>query len=138
MGRKLDLRDPKGFNDKLQWLKLNDRKPEYVGWVDKVKAKELAGSVIGNEHIVPLIAVWYDSESIDFQKIPDVCVLKCNHDQGSTIIYRRGISDEAAIRQHFSRRLLRNPYSSTREWPYSQVKPCILCEKYMADHIIDY
>ena len=90
MGKKLDLDNPKSFNEKIQWLKLNDRKEEYIQWVDKIEAKKKAGSCIGASHVVPIIKCWNQPSEICFDDLPELCVIKCNHDQGSTVIYRRG------------------------------------------------
>ena len=135
---KLNIDNPQTFNEKIQWLKLNDRNPIYIKWVDKIEAKKIAANTIGGVHIVPLIATWASASEISFEELPDICVLKCNHDQGSTIIYRRGISNEQEIRKHFENRLKRSAFSATREWPYSQIIPMILCEQFMADNIVDY
>ena len=86
MGEKLDLDNPHTFNEKLQWLKLYDRKPEYTRMVDKYEAKKYVASVIGEEHIIPTLGVWNSFEEIDFDTLPDQFVLKCTHDSGGLVI----------------------------------------------------
>ena len=86
MGYKLDLENPRTFNEKLQWLKLYDHRPEYTDLVDKLKAKEVVGEKIGSQYIVPTYGEWDIAEDIPFGELPDQYVLKCNHDQGSVII----------------------------------------------------
>ena len=67
-GKELDLNNPVTFNEKLQWLKLNDRKPEYTEMVDKFMAKKYVASIIGQEHIIPTLGVWSRFDDIDFDK----------------------------------------------------------------------
>lgn len=138
MGIALNLDNPTTFNEKLQWLKLNDRQEKYISWVDKIQAKSNAREILGEEYVVPLISVWERAEDIDFENLPDRCVLKCNHDQGSAVVFLRGQSDTKAIVKHFKKCLKRNAYAATREWPYKKIQPQILCEEYVADEIVDY
>lgn len=139
MGKKLNLSSPVGFNEKIQWLKLYDRREKYIQWVDKNSAKELVAQLLGPEYVVPTIAVWDKSEDIDFSKLPDKCVMKCNHDQGSTVIFERANGmNESKLREYFAIRMKKNAYSTTKEWPYKQIVPKIICEEYLAEDIIDY
>lgn len=139
MGRRLNLDNPKTFNEKLQWLKLNDRNEEYIAWVDKETSKDKVAKIIGKEFVVPLVNAWDKAEDIDFNSLPEKCVLKCNHDQGSTIILDKSHSyNKAAIIQYFEKKLKKNAYRTTREWPYKNIVPRILCEQYLEDDIIDY
>lgn len=138
MGVALNLDNPTIFNEKMQWLKLHDRQEEYISWVDKVQAKAKVREILGEEYVVPLIGVWQHAENIDFKNLPDKCVLKCNHDQGSAVVFERGKSDTNAIVRYFKKRLKRNAYTATKEWPYKNIQPQILCEEYVADEIIDY
>ena len=137
LNKRIDLKNPQGFNEKLQWLKLNRHDSKYIKLVDKINAKSEISKIISEEYIVPLISRYDSADAIDFGKLPDRCVIKCNHDQGSTIIYERG-KDENKIREHFRRCLKKNQYYETREWPYKSIVPQILCEPFLADDIIDY
>ena len=86
MKRKLNLVEPKTYNEKLQWLKLNDRNPSYTKMVDKFEAKEYVKNIIGEEYIIPTLGVWDNFDDIDFEKLPNQFVLKCTHDSGGLII----------------------------------------------------
>ena len=86
MGKKLNLKNPVSFNEKLQWLKVNDHNERYFDLVNKIKAKEVVGNIIGKEHIVPIYKIWDKAELISFEDLPDKFVLKCNHDQGSVVL----------------------------------------------------
>ena len=129
-----DLNNPKTFNEKLQWLKLNCRNPEFTMMADKFRVREYISNTIGDEHLVPLLGVWYDVDDIDFSGLPDRFVLKCNHDQGSVIICKdKSQLDIKQIKKTLKKRMKQNHYYKIREWPYKNIKPCILCEKYMED-----
>ena len=78
MGRPLNLSDPQTYTEKLQWLKLYDRKPEYTVLQDKYAVRDYVAKTIGSEYLIPLLGVWEDAN--DFSKLPDQFVLKCNHD----------------------------------------------------------
>lgn len=139
MGKKLDLQNPKTFNEKLQWLKLYDRNPRYSDLVDKVKAKSIIASTIGKEYIVPLIGKWDNANDIDFSELPDKVVLKCNHDQGSVrIIDNLSCENKDELVQFYSRRLKRNPYPGTREFAYRDITPMVFAEEYLGERIVDY
>ena len=85
MGRKLDLNNPETFNQKLQWLKLYDRKPEYTQMVDKYEVRKYIKEIIGEEYLISL-GVYDSFEEIDFDNLPDEFVLKPNHTSGNVFI----------------------------------------------------
>ena len=139
MGYKLDIDKPQTFNEKLQWLKLYDRKKEYTDLVDKLKAKKIIGEKIGFQHIVPTYGVWNKAEDIDFQKLPTQFVLKCNHDQGSVIIVQdKSKIEKDKIIKELNKKLHRNLYYGTREYPYKNIIPQVFAEKFLQEKIIDY
>ena len=82
MHRELDLSNPVTFNEKLQWLKLYDRRPEYTMMVDKYLVRDYIANKLGEEYLIPLLGVWDDPDEIDFDSLPDRFVLKCNHNSG--------------------------------------------------------
>lgn len=134
MGKKLDLKNPQTFNEKLQWLKLYDRKPEYTMMVDKYEAKKYVADKIGNEYIIPTLGVWDSYDEIDFEGLPNQFVLKCTHDSGGLVICRdKKQFDKEAAREKIEKSLKSNFFWVGREWPYKNVKPRIIAEKYMKD-----
>ena len=134
MGKKLALQNPQTFNEKLQWLKLYDRKPIYTTMVDKYEAKKYVAGIIGEQYIIPTLGVWDKFEDIDFDRLPKQFVLKCTHDSGGLVICRdKSQFDKQAARKQITQSLKRNFFWSGREWPYKNVKPRIIAEKYMED-----
>lgn len=134
MKKDLDLEDPKTYNEKLQWLKLYDRNPLYSRLVDKYEVKSYVASIIGEEYIIPTIGVWDKFSDIDFKKLPNQFVLKCTNDSGGIVICK----DKKSFPKWKSKIKLslygkRNFYYRSREWPYKNVKPRIIAEKYMED-----
>ena len=137
--KKLDLKNPKTFNEKLQWLKLYDRKPEYTQMVDKYAVRQYIAERIGEECLVPLVGgPWNSFDEIDFDSLPNRFVLKCTHDSGGLVICRdKKTLDKAATKEKIEKCLKRNYYYSSREWPYKDVKPRIIAEKYLEDTVDD-
>ncbi len=135
MDRKLDLSDPQTFNEKLQWLKLYDRKPFYTQMVDKYAVRELIAEHIGPEYSIPLVGgPWESTDDIDFAALPEQFVLKCTHDSGGLVICRnKGKLDYKAVKAKLSKRLKINYFQRKREWPYKDVPPRIIAEQYMQD-----
>ena len=142
MKRKLDLENPKTFTEKLQWLKLYNRKPEYTVMVDKYAVKQYVADTIGEAYIIPTLGVWDKFEDIDFDALPEQFVLKCTHDSGGLVICRdKSTLDLKKAKKKIEEALRRDFYLSTREWPYKDVPRKIIAEKYMTDKsggLIDY
>ena len=132
--KKLDLSNPKTFNEKLQWLKLYDRNPEYTKMVDKYEVKKYVAEKIGEEYIIPSIGIYNSFDEINFNELPDQFVIKCTHDSGGIVICKdkSNFSIEEA-RKKINKCMKNNYYRSWREWPYKNVKPRIIIEKYMED-----
>lgn len=134
MKKKLNLDNPKTFNEKLQWLKLYDRNPEYTNMVDKYEVKKYVADKIGEEYIIPTLGVWDKFEDIDFDKLPDQFVLKCTHDSGGLVICKdKSKLDIEKAGRKISNCLKHSFFWGMREWPYKDVKPRIIAEQYMVD-----
>ena len=133
-GEKLNLKNPKTFNEKLQWLKLYDHNPEYTKMVDKYEAKKYVESIIGKEYTIPTLGVYDRFSDIDFNRLPDKFVLKCTHDSGGIVICRnKELFNREEAKEKLEKALNRNFYYVGREWPYKNVKPRIIAEQYMED-----
>ncbi len=134
MNKKLNLDNPQTFNEKLQWLKLYDRNPQYTIMVDKYEVKKYVADIIGEEYVIPTLGVWNRFEDINFSSLPEQFVLKCTHDSGGIAICRdKNTFDFDSARKKIQKSLKKNFYWSQREWPYKNVKPRIIAEKYMED-----
>ena len=133
MGYRLNLKVPKTFSEKLQWLKLYNRKSEYTIMVDKIKAKEYVASILGKEFIIPTLGVWDDPDKINFDELPDRFVLKCNHNSGLGMYICKDKSkiDVDKVKAELRKGLRQNYYTGYREWPYKDVPRRILAEKYI-------
>lgn len=133
-GYVLNLEEPKTFNEKLQWLKLNDRKKEYSDLVDKYETKNIIGQLIGEEYIIPTLGIWDSFDEIDFDSLPKSFVMKCTHDSGGLVVCKdKANLDIEDARRKIEASLKKNYYYSTREWPYKNVKPRIIAEEFIGD-----
>ena len=133
-GKKIDLNKPRTFNEKLQWLKLNDRKEIYSSMVDKYEAKQIVSSLLSEDVIIPTFGVWDNYNEIDFRSLPEQFVLKCTHDSGNIIICEdKTTFDYELAKRKLCKGLKTNFFWSEREWPYKDVKPRIIAEKFMKD-----
>lgn len=143
MGRRLHLDPPVTFNEKIQWLKIHDRKPIYTTLVDKYLVKKWVADRIGEEYVIPTLGVWEHFNDIDFNTLPDQFVLKCTHNSGGVVICRNKAElNLKSAKKTIERDLSRNFYWGQREWPYKNVVPRIIAEQYLedkeTDSLIDY
>ena len=131
-GRKLNLKHPKTFNEKLQWLKIHDHNPLYTKMVDKLAVKSLIANTIGGGYGVRELGVWRHFDDIDFSVLPQQFVLKCTHDSGGLVICKdKNRLDKAAAKRKIEKCLRKNYFYGTREWPYKNVEPRIIAEEYL-------
>lgn len=135
MGYFIDWKNPKTFNEKINWLKIYNRKPEYTTMVDKYAVKEYVANIIGDEYIIPTIGVWNTAEEIEWKKLPNQFVLKTTHGGGGCgVVVCSDIHtfDKQAAIEKLTRSLHSDAYTNLREWPYKNVPRRIIAEKYMA------
>ena len=126
----INFKHPKTFNEKLQWLKLNDKKKQYTELVDKYQFKKVISQKLGEEYVVPLINVYDQADEIDFDQLPNQFVLKATHDSGSVFICKdKKAIDVPKVRHFFNQSLKINYFYGTREWPYKHVKPRIIADR---------
>lgn len=132
-----DLENPTTFNEKLQWLKLNDIHPEYSRIVDKAESKKYVKEVLGEggeEFLIPTLGVWNSFNEIDFSILPNQFVLKTTHDSGGVVVIKDKINmNLTKVQETIQRSLNHNFYYQHREYPYKDIKPRILAEKFMVD-----
>ena len=138
-GTKLDINNPKTFNEKIQWLKLNNRNNRMTMMVDKYLVREYIANLIGEQYVIPLIGVWDDPKEIDFDLLPNQFVLKCNHNAAVGLCICRDksqLNKEKAVAE-LCKGLKKNFYYSSREWAYKDVPRKVICEKYMEMPIME-
>lgn len=134
MGKKLNLKNPTTFSEKLQWLKLYNRRPEYTIIVDKYAVKEYVSNIIGSEYIIPTLGVWERPEDIDWDSLPNQFVLKTTHGGGSSgvvICKNKNTFDKQKAIEKLNRSLKQDIYKTLREWPYKNVQRRIIAEQYI-------
>lgn len=134
MNYPLNLDNPRRYNEKLQWMKLYDRRDVYTKMVDKYEAKEYVQDIIGSEYVIPTIAVWNNTEDIEWDKLPNQFVLKCTHDSGGLVICKdKTTLDRKKAIDKLKKSLQNDFYMAAREWPYKNVPRRIIAEQYMED-----
>lgn len=134
MGRRLNLENPTRFTEKIQWLKLYDHNPKYTIMVDKYDVKPYVAKIIGEQYIIPTLGVWDKFDDINFSELPDQFVLKCTHDSGGLVICQDKIKfDFVTAKKKIESCLKKEYFWQGREWPYKNVRPRIIAEKYMID-----
>ena len=132
LGKKLDLKHPKAFTEKIQWLKLHNTTPLCSMLVDKYAVREYVKDRIGEEYLVPLLGVWNRVEDIDYSSLPLRFVLKTTHDSGGVVICRdKNRLDIKQANRILKKSLSRNYFWKGREYPYKNVKPRIIAEQFM-------
>lgn len=129
-----NLKNPQTYNEKLQWLKLNNKHPEYTIMVDKYETKEYVKKIIGEEYIIPTLGIWNSFDEIDFDKLPNQFVLKTTHDSGGVVVCKdKNRLNLEVARKKLEKSLRHNFFYEHREYPYKNVKPRIIAEKFMVD-----
>ena len=140
-GEKLNLKKPQTIDEKLQWIKLYDRKPIYHTMIDKIAAKKWIEEQIGtDEYTIPLLGQWESFDEIDFEGLPKQFVLKCNHDSASWILVRDKYQlDVERARERLTNALRCNYYrGENKQWGYDTIKPMILAEEYLTEDKFEY
>lgn len=138
-GKRLDIKNPKTFNEKLQWLKIHDRNPKYTTMADKFGVRKYITETIGEQYLVPIYGCWNSVDEIPFEELPNSFVLKCTHDSGSVILCKNKADiDLEEVKKKLNRRLHKNAFWWAREWPYKNIKPRIIAEHYLMDGENDY
>ncbi len=137
-GRFPNWKNPQTYSEKLQWLKLYDRRPEYTKMVDKYAVKKYVADLIGEEYIIPTLGVWDRPEDIDWDKLPNQFVLKTTHGGGNSgvvICKDKNSFDKQLAEEKLNGSLRTDLYKVWREWPYKNVPKRIIAEKYIESQL---
>lgn len=135
IGKPLSLKNPRTFNEKIQWLKIHDRNPRHTDMVDKLAVKDIVTKIAGSEYVIPTMKVYNSVEEIDLNELPEAFVLKTTHGGGSGGVVVCKDKNKLDI-QTAKAKLLKSLHSKDsryREWPYSNVPRKIIAEHYMED-----
>ena len=134
MKRFPNLNSPKTYNEKLQWLKLHCKDEKYTLLVDKYESKLLVKNLVGGGYIIPTLGVWDSFNEIDFDTLHNQFVCKQTHDSGGVVIFKdKKTFDKETARKKLQKSLKHNFFYEHREYPYKNVKPRIIAEKFMVD-----
>lgn len=136
LGEKLNLHTPQTFNEKLQWLKLNDRNPIYTCLVDKLRAKEYVKKVLGPDFVIPTLEIWDNPNQITTNHLPNSFVIKTNNGSGGNdviVCRNKNEIDLKRVRGSMKHSMRTNTYETLREWPYKNIKPVVFAESYLSD-----
>ncbi len=129
-----NLSEPKTYNEKLQWLKLHDKHPEYSELVDKIEAKKHVASIIGDKYIIPTLGTWNTVDEIDWDILPNQFVIKVTSDSGGIVVCKdKALLDIEKAKTKLKYGWGKNYYKFNKEYPYKDVKPRIIAEQYMED-----
>lgn len=135
----MDLRSPKTFNEKLNYLKLNDRNPLGPRVADKIAVRSYVKELIGPQYLIPLIGTYKRIEEVPFANLPSRFVLKTNHGSGWNLVCEnKDKVDWNSEKRKFNYWLSLNAYYLSREWQYQSIKPALICEEMLQYEIIDY
>ena len=137
--KKLNLKKPKSFNEKLQWLKLYNRNPLYTLMSDKAEMKKYVSQIVGENYIIKTIGVYDSVDEVPFERLPEQYVIKCTHDSGSVFICTdKNTFNIEKVKTDLSKRLKQNYFWVGREWPYKSIKPRIIVEEFLVDNERDF
>lgn len=135
VGKPLNIKNPTTLNEKLQWLKFNYRFPLQSIVSDKLLVRDYVAEKIGSEYLIPLFGAWEKYDDINFEKLPEKFVLKCNHDSGGLVICTdKGKLDYIKTRNKLEKSLKSNFFYIGREYQYKNIKPRIICEQFISDN----
>ena len=140
--RILNLKNPQTYNEKMQWLKLYNREPEYTKMVDKYEVKDYIAETIGEKYLIKTLGIYESFEDINFDVLPDRFVLKCTHDSGSVVFcHNKRDFDKQKAKKKLQAKQRTNGFFYGREWPYKNVKPRIIAEEFLdmeSEHNAEY
>ena len=128
----INLKKPKTFNEKLNWLKLYNRHDVYTTMADKYNVKKYVEAIIGSEYIVKNYGVYKNWDEINFSELPSRFVVKCTHDSGGAFVCKDKLHfDMNMVKETINRNLKKNYYWWYREWPYKNIEPQIIIDEYL-------
>jgi hypothetical protein len=134
-GKKLNLKNPREFNEKIQWLKVYYKDPRLTQLVDKYSVRKYVKEKVGEKYLNELLGVYHRSKDVDFSSLPERFVIKGVHGCHFNLIVR----DKAELVPWKARLLMRKWLSKNQyyrgglEWAYKNVPPLLIAEKYLEE-----
>ena len=142
MGRTLNYKSPKTFDEKLWYLNIFENSESKCRCTDKLAVREYVASKGLEEILTKVFGIWDKACDINFNSLPDICYLKCNHLSGGNHIYRKNSSNIVKIKKQLNKNLKRNYYKGSRERNYKDIKSKIFAEEYLSNTdgsaLVDY
>jgi hypothetical protein len=138
---RLNLDNPRTFNEKISWLKLYHRFKEGKIIADKYLVREYVEERIGSRYLIPLIDYFTNTTDIDYELLPESFVLKPNHGSGWVIICPdKGKADLRAYNERLNNWMEIDFAYISGEWQYRGIEKKILCEELIQEltDIVDY
>lgn len=143
-GEKLNLHYPHTLNEKIQWIKMYYRKSIMTLLADKYRAKEYIRVHIGEQYVVPTLAVYHSIDEIDWDVLPERFVIKCNHDSASNFFCKdKATFNKKIVKEKLDYFMHRNYYRhENKQWAYKNIPPVIMVEPYLQNpdgsEVVDY
>ncbi|MET2986575.1 ATP-grasp fold amidoligase family protein [Aureibaculum conchae] len=143
-GKKLNLKNPIEFNEKIQWYKVFYHPKILNQLVDKYAVRTYVEDKIGSQFLNEIYGVYNSADEVDFDELPNQFVIKAVHSSGDNLICEdKSKLNVKKCRKLFKKWLNKNQYYRTgQEWAYKDVKPRLMAEKFMKDgdrsSLLDY
>lgn len=134
MGYMFDEKKPKTFCEKIQWLKLHNKRGEFTKLVDKVAVKDYVSRVVGEKYVIPTLGVWDKFDDIDFDSLPDGFILKCAHDSSKGVVVKdKSKMNLCAMKKRMEYYQKRTYFTKNREYPYRDVPHRLIAEQFLVN-----
>ena len=131
-GRSLNLKSPQDLNEKILWLSLYSDTSEWAKLADKFAVRQYVAEVGGPQYLIPLIGKWNKAEEIDWESLPNSFVMKTNNGCATVLLVDdKSKFDKESTLEKVSQWLKQDTSSSTSEFHYKFIKPCIIAEEYL-------
>ena len=128
-----NLENPQSFNEKIQHRKFYWHNPSFSEYADKYAVRAYVKATIGEEYLVPLIAVHHSVSELDFDAYGPNYVIKLTHDSGGVFLCKNGKINRAKVLRRLKRKFKRNMGIKRNETWYTPIKPKIIVEALLQD-----
>lgn len=137
LNKKINWENPQTLNEKLQWLKLNNKNKYHSKLTDKLIAKREISKKIGREYIIPTLGVYENPDEIVFDNLPEKFIIKCSHSSGANYFIKGKFFNKSSLIKKINKKLNSNYYYYTAEWNYKNIHPRLFIEPIIAEKTDD-